>query len=151
MSKLHNAPCLDPVWDRYIENSLEGMAMAKHGKGVCRRVVAEGVSLKNWQDFLHSNKTELLIQLLDQGFICDILPKHKEACNYWWWFEQASIMWPTFSLSMNTWRSRYSPIVAWKLCSILWSFQSTNQDSRHRCHCVGLLLQHHWVQTMNSG
>ena len=44
MSKLRNATRLDLVRDRYIENLLDGMAMAKRGKGFCRRVVAEGVS-----------------------------------------------------------------------------------------------------------
>ena len=33
---LHNATCLSLVWDRYIEDSREGMAMGKCGKGVCR-------------------------------------------------------------------------------------------------------------------
>ena len=42
MSKLHNATRSDIVWDRYVETSLEGMAREKRGKGVCRRVVAEG-------------------------------------------------------------------------------------------------------------
>ena len=51
MLKLHNATHLDLVWDRYVEDSLEGKAMAKCEKGVCRRLVAEGVILKNWQDF----------------------------------------------------------------------------------------------------
>ena len=59
-SQLHNATRLDLVWDRYVEDSLKGTARAKRGKGVHRRVVAEGVIPKNWQDFLrvNSNKTE---------------------------------------------------------------------------------------------
>ena len=60
MLKFHNATHLGFVWSRYIENSLEGKVMAKRGKGVCRRLVAEGVILKNWEDFfqVYSNKSE---------------------------------------------------------------------------------------------
>ena len=36
MSKLHNAMHLDLVQNRYIEDSLKGMAKAKHGKRVHR-------------------------------------------------------------------------------------------------------------------
>ena len=61
MSQFRNATRLDLVWDRYVEDSLKGTARAKRGKGVRRRVVAEGVIPKNWQSFLrvNSNKTEL--------------------------------------------------------------------------------------------
>ena len=60
-SQFHNASHLDLLWDRYIEDSLKGTARVKHGKGVRRRVVAEGVIPGNWRDFLHvdRNKTEL--------------------------------------------------------------------------------------------
>ena len=51
-SQMRNASRLDIVWDRYIEDSLKGTARAKGGKGVRRRVVAEGVIPGNWQDFL---------------------------------------------------------------------------------------------------
>ncbi len=52
---------MDLVWDRYIEDSLKGTARAKRGKGVRRRVVAEGLIPGNWRDFLRvdKNKTEL--------------------------------------------------------------------------------------------
>ena len=36
MLKLHNATHLDLVWDRYVKDSLEGMAMSKSGRGVYR-------------------------------------------------------------------------------------------------------------------
>ena len=59
-SQLHNATCLDLVWDRYVEDSLKGTARAKRGKGVRRRVMAKGVIPKNCQDFVrvNSNITE---------------------------------------------------------------------------------------------
>lgn len=38
-----NASHLDLVWDRYVEDSLKGTARAKYEKGVCWRLVAEGV------------------------------------------------------------------------------------------------------------
>ncbi len=56
-----NCTRLDLVWDRYIKDSLKGTARAKRGKGIRRRVVAEGVIPGNWRDFLRvdRNKTEL--------------------------------------------------------------------------------------------
>ena len=36
MLKLHIAAHLHLVWDRHVEDSMEVMAMAKFGKGVCR-------------------------------------------------------------------------------------------------------------------
>ena len=47
MSQFRNATRLDLVWDRYVVDSLKGTARAKRGKGVRRRVVAEGVIPKN--------------------------------------------------------------------------------------------------------
>ena len=35
-SQLHNATRLDLVWDRYVEDSLNGKARPKRGKGVHR-------------------------------------------------------------------------------------------------------------------
>ena len=65
MLKLHNAACLEVVWDRYmyIEDSLEGKAMPKGGE--------------NWQDFLqvYSNKTELFNFLNRQTFLLLGCPK----------------------------------------------------------------------------
>ena len=60
-SQLLNTSRLDLVWDRYIEDSLKGTARAKRGKGIRRRVVAEGVIPGNWRDFLRvdENKSEL--------------------------------------------------------------------------------------------
>ena len=45
--------------------------MAKHGKGVCRRLVADGVILKTWQDFLQvdNNKTEVFNFLTKALFV----------------------------------------------------------------------------------
>ena len=71
MLKLHNATLLNLVWDRYVEDSLEGMAMEKRRKGVRKRVVAEGVILKNWQDFLQvdGNKTKVFDFLTKALFV----------------------------------------------------------------------------------
>ena len=52
---------LDLVWDRYLPDSLKGMARAKRGKGVRRRVVGGASIPGNWASFLRvdENKTKL--------------------------------------------------------------------------------------------
>ena len=61
LSQFQNASRVDLVWDSYLEDSLKGTTRAKRGKGVRRRVVAEALIPRNWNDFLRvdSNKTEL--------------------------------------------------------------------------------------------
>ena len=73
--QFHNTSRLDLIWDRYIKDFLKGTTRAKHGKGVRRRVVAEGVIPGNWRDFLcvDRNKTELF-KLLVQGSFRGIQP-----------------------------------------------------------------------------
>ena len=64
MSKLYNVTHLDRVWDRYVETSLEGMAMEKRRKGVCRRVVADGGISEKFIE-LPSEQQNRTVQLLD--------------------------------------------------------------------------------------
>ena len=60
-TRFQSSSRLDLVWDTYRADSLKASARAKRGKGVRRRVVAEGAIPSNWQNFLRvdTNKTQL--------------------------------------------------------------------------------------------
>lgn len=61
MQKLQSSSRLDLVWDTYRADSLKASARAKRGKGVRRRVTAEGAIPSSWENFLRedTNKTQL--------------------------------------------------------------------------------------------
>ena len=68
--QLRNVSRLDPVWDRYISDSLKGSARAKRGKGIRRRVVGSPPLPGSWQNFLRvdENKEELFRFFVNNSF-----------------------------------------------------------------------------------
>ena len=78
-SQLRGALRLDLVWDRYFEDSLKSTARAKRGKGIRRRVVAEGAIPGNWRDFLCVDKNKMeLFSFLSKALHDAFIPEEKQ-------------------------------------------------------------------------
>ena len=129
--------------------------MEKCGKGVCLRVVAEKISLKNWQDFLHSNETELFELLTKALFVTFYQNRKKIVITDGDPISSKPFLCDPHSLFPCTREEanirQLLPKNYLALCghfNVLIRTVDTDVIVLAVCCC---LLQHPWVQTTNSG